>query len=694
MGISQLFALPLFSGFERISDTYVRHLNAALAEQGAGITVSAPKPGAVETNHDSFVIVELGNLSASPGSGFLNLAPIENKLIAAQRRVEELRQAAALASAKTVTVAPNPTLDHMGHLNPAESAWLERVSGPLAELVNDLYAAQTDLHYEDYRRYMEGGSDLLHPPNLKDEHPRKVPVDSASRWNFARIRTPDQPTLDDQTYNSSIPWFPQRPWTSAMLPDDFTAEETAYLKTRYRPEHPVHFPYTVLERMSPEEASPTPVTKSDGIEKEWHVPGLDGRWYRVTHMRFHERYARFFDPMADLLENNADITVAGTALDPGFRDHTLSVAKALRSGDFLKLLEDDLNQPLGNIFLTIFPHESEWEDRIKNPWELVVGVRDHQITQRLQTNAIRVHQQLQAWTREIAEEFGVSSPIGEPTEPKNVMKMVEVVWAYRTGGYFRSVLDGDVGGHDYPKWKNPRFQGLRKAVILADSEYVRIPVRQGLARNLFGEEMAGLFDFLVRLENTAWHEIAHDFNRPDTIVAGGVTLGTAFGSSLDAFAEPQSDAAIGAAQAVLLDAHVITEKDSEKSFFNFLLRALQMANKSNFLKQLDKGARDFTNNHAFGLTVIVGWLFQNGVLSLEEVEGGTRLKIDGEGLFNKELWKRYIRMGYAGSKDAYFDFAEECIRAIPDQGVKVITAAKLPIPRTIVGRGDVSPFEI
>ncbi|HSA59489.1 MAG TPA: hypothetical protein VLJ37_07370 [bacterium] len=654
-----------------LSERYCDLLNRELVDENTPFSV-APAPNSSEGSNPSVTVIFASKIVRDRFVRELSL--IQGPLLQARKSVEHRRLRVVEAATRQMTISRSTTLEHLNEATPAERLWLQLAAEPLARIANDLYAAQASPWSDQIDGWMARYAD------------------AASLWHYHRIRTPKLPGLlpafvpedipDYALYASSVAFFPREPAYHAMLPVDFTEDELAYLVQDFPQDHPIRLPYTVVERMDESECDP------DRREGVWIVRGREGRAYRVTHMRFHPRYAAYFEQFAEILERNADLSAGGQGLDPGFRDYTLRMARSLRTGDFLDILRADLEQSSGNVFFTFFPHEGSWADNLKFPWSFEAGIRSRSLAETIRCRG-DAFAMLEERARRIAESYGAPVP-NRPAETGDVEKMFQLVWNYRNGGFLRTYPHGEPAGHDYPKIFFAGVGGHR-SIAIADAMVAAAGLDQKYAAELLPPKDALPDTTETSFLFTTWHEGSHGVlgNKPDTELVDGRTLGQVYGRLWGRLVEPQSDAAFAVVNSWLRDAGRITNEEFDLMLrYAFLAIVKRMAPKD----RIWEPAYDF--GHEAGCTMTFGWLSRNGVVQLED-DGRFQVRWPRMAGALEDLWIKLTEFAFNGSTEPFREFVERCLDAIPQSVMnRVLEAQRQFRVRRILTRGDVpSPIE-
>lgn len=630
--------------------------------QNTGRTLEAPRPNSTSC----------GTLNPSES--------VQDLLADARLTIEARRQAVVQAAAAQMVIVDTPTLSHMDWLNPAERAWMEQTSDRLANIADWLYAAQAYPNNDEIVDWMCENADEL------------------SLWHYTRTRTPDLPSLSashcptdflhPRDYASSVNWFPNRPNYSAMFPSDFSEEELAYLIRTYPKSHPARLPYTVIERATEADIralAAGPLPGPQGQETTWLVQGPEGKSYKVTHIRFHPRFARYFTEFAATLEKGIDQEVEGTKLHPEFQTYLREMARCLREGDFDSLLKADLQQSQGNLFLTFFPHEGYWKDGMKFPWMFEVGIRDREAIQKLKENGY-VFAALEAEAKGIAEQLGAPVPDTE-FDTSNIEQMVQIVWVYRNGGYLRCFPHGEPAGHDYPK-VCPEGVTAHRFVVIADAIHADIDILKGLAEEFLPPEDAAMVSFEALRESVLWHEGSHALlgNRPETETTNRSTMATVYGDLWGHLAEPQSDTAFAKAHQILLSDGSIDPNLVAATLRTQFVRLLKK-----FVLKAAVLDPNFDDPHTFGANQTLGHLLQEGIARLRE-DGKFDVDWERFAQFNRTLWRELLTYGFQDSPEPYRQQARAHIEAIPNAiQERIPEGQRRRLRRLLLNRGHLEP---
>lgn len=417
-----------------------------------------------------------------------------------RQTVEERRREMAKVGMEVFPVVQSATYkdNKLSALNKGEQAWVKAVVDELYQAAQALYAIQA---YADSDRTFA----------WMREH-----ADPISLFHYERIRgaqkMPSKPAEnipDSESYTSILPWFQDAPSFNRMWPDDFSKTELTYIHEKYDAADPIRLPYTRVYRITRAEAcviKENPKRNSKGIQVEWFRQGLGNRWYRVVHMAFDEEMRPHFLRIASVLEKNADIKVEGESLHPQFRAFTRTMAQALQEGNFMELLQKDLQLSEGNLFMTFYPHEGYWEDGVKFPLMFELGIRDEGLlasARKMKDTIGWLGKQVEA----VAKQSGLTSYQAPQVDLSNLSRDIVFFWALRTGAFMRAFIR-DPGGHDYPKVTCPGTDNHRVAMVL-DTLKSWGPLANAAAKLYFGDEVARHVDFEGVSGFAMMHEVGH-----------------------------------------------------------------------------------------------------------------------------------------------------------------------------------------
>ena len=446
--------------------------------------------------------------------------------------------------------------------NPAELNWLQYVSDGLQEISLDIFGRQANPDYTLLEQWMADHGD----PD--------------SRHHFSRMRVPSLPPLESATiqrlaaefgitdvttdnpgdYGNVFPWFQAKPHFNGMMPEDMSEEDKVFLSKNYDRDHPIRLPWTVVENITiadekflrdhgywdqPDKSATIEMDRNYKEAVSWLVKGNAGKWYRVTNMAFHPDYRDYFLAFAGLLKEAANLQSVVEddgkthSLDVSFRRYTLVMAQALESGDFQKLLAEDLNQTDGNLFLTFFPHEGYWPDGMKFPWMLEMGIRESR-ARNMPPQEAEIFKDLENRAAKTAGRHHLKYD-ARTIDTGDVGKSSVLLWPYRTGGFMRSYFREPMG-HDYPKREYPGID-LHRTVILLDSIIARTEAFNDIFDNLAADGDSYTFHDEDFTDFVLWHEGTHGTGaRPDTPTNSGRTMADVYGDFWGDIAEPLSDA--------------------------------------------------------------------------------------------------------------------------------------------------------
>lgn len=558
-------------------------------------------------------------------------------------------------------------------LNAAEREFASRVADPLYEASQAIYGHQAMPLAGETLDWVRSHSDPF------------------SRYHFERTRGSAFAVVDtDQfpnakLYANALPWFPTSPTYNNMWPADLSEEELAFISQNYPADDPILMPYTKVLRISPEEAGRLNAQTRDGTPVEWARRGRNGNWYRVVNMAFDDELRPHFLKMAMTLRENAEVSVDGAGLHPQFRDYVRTAADCLESGDFIRLLQADLGQAEGPLFLTLFPHEGYWDDGVKYPLIFSLGVRDDDLLASAAGQGYVVNWLGQQVER-AAREAGLENYRAPAFEEKNLRQAAVFFWALRTGGFMRA-FTRDPGGHDYPKRDYPGVEGHRN-VILQDVMETWAPLVRKAAEVFFGAEVARHVTFWGMSREAFLHEAGHGAQiRQNVTVGNGKTFSEALKDRWGVLVEPWADAGSILGHYQLFRDGKITEDQLRSVVTSGLIYNIVRLHPRAVAKSDDvaKGGP-----HIAGSSMYLGWLFRHGALAQGE---GSLLRFDEEKIYETTLqfFDRLTTFAARGDYDGFLAFVDETIGMLPEPLEAELIAGKKALPSyTILDRGDLA----
>lgn len=434
-----------------------------------------------------------------------------------------------------------PNLTHARHdrLNPAERAWLASVKQELSFHANAIYARQANYNYEALNTWMTGYGDFF------------------SRRQFSRLMTPTIDLAKDgkskeqiqfaETYGNAFPWYPNNPAFNAMFPQDFSADELAYINKNFHEFDLIRMPYSVIERTTASEAVAFTAQKNKlGQIVAAIVHGPDDNLYKVTNMAFHPTYRPHFLAMAEVLRRNASLTIRTgnkiSALQPQFKQYTLAMASAFEQGDFVGLLQADLAQTDGLLYLSIFPHEGYWPDNVKYPLMLQLGIREmggeedaallSKITEYLEERSAKVLEPINGYK---ARTFSAAEALKSGAL---------LVWHENTAGLAGAVPNIEVGGNDYPKRPYPGITDQHRSIVWLDSIIGMVPLYHRYGQKFLSPDFMGMMstDGSGDISKVLGHEATHGVGmRPQSLTASGRSFSDVQGEAWGLLVEPLAD---------------------------------------------------------------------------------------------------------------------------------------------------------
>lgn len=656
---------PAFPAWIQSSASYRKLFNETAKELGLAITYLSDDPQGLANAPE----LKWGEVSVDAAEwkkyDVTELRPRSSKLLdqdicTVRAEVERRRKAVNDAGMQVFPLEKSSTFSQRRDalLNPAEKAWYQRVGETLYDASMVIYGIQAAPQ---------------HPETLKWVHRQ---ADPSSRFHYERARAAsgapkkDVPGIPESNrYASSVSWFPDAPSYSNMWPLDLTADELTYINATYNDQDPIRLPWTRVSRVSAADAEKIADNspKFDEPQHEWARKGAGDRWYRVVNMTADPEMRPQFLRMAKALRDNAGISVKGSTLDPQFKQLTLTMADCLESGDFQRLLVEDLKQASGNLFMTFFPHEGYWRDGVKYPIIFEVGVVDTTALDRLKAQSY-VFNWLGKEVEKLAQGAGFSKYTAPVFNADNVRRTAAFLWPLRTGGFMRA-FQRDPGGHDYPKRSYPGISDHR-VVMLLDT----LTSWNAMLNNLMGKLLPEgnrpsaprIIDFAV------YHEAGHGAQIPQNqILPNGKTLNGALGKWWGVLVEPWADVGAVLAYDKLKDDGVIQEAEFRDVVLSGLIYNVLRLYPRQVALSDDMIAE---GPHITGSSMYLGWLYREGAIRWQD----NRLTVDMKkiSLSSRTFFDALVRQAVAGDPEAFKTFANDCVAALPEDVEKQLIANK------------------
>lgn len=604
---------------------------------------------------------------------------------AAQLAIENKRLAVAWATRAQMEIHRSETLTVriMGMANPAERAWLELVAARMQRLSLSIFGRQA---HHDYSQFVEWMT---------------LRGDTDSRFHFNRMRVVDPPPLEPVSdnilrgafalaggqglapadYASVFPWYPAKPAFNGMLPADMTEEDKEFITKTYGPEHPIRLPWTVVEVADPWEITrygeegDTVTLARHCFAIKWLVRG-NGKWYRVTNMAFHPAYCDFFGGIASLLDasmRRSAMTVDGLTHDlhPTFKKYVGVMAETMRSGEFVRLLEADLAQNDGNLFLTFFPHEGYWPDGIKFPWMLEMGIRQP-VAGDMPSEEAGIFKGLEERAVEVARRNDLPYT-GREIDLSELEKGSVLFWPYRTGGFMRA-FHREPLGHDYPKREYRGVKGHR-TVILMDSTVATKTASDIIVRELIEASGETVLDLDDIVGFAMWHERTHGTGaRPDTPTKSGRTMSSVYRNFWGTIAEPLADAGAVLAIQKRFEAGLIDEGERTRKFKAAIAFQLRR-----FVKK-ETAAGPYLGHpeapHIVGSNMLLGWWLKQGAISLRDDFSSLVLNEGAIATSAGRFFDALTVFSLTDDLDGLRKFVIDAVNSVPDEFERRILAVK------------------
>lgn len=495
---------------------------------------------------------------------------------------------------------------------------------------------------------------------------------------------PVEGIVDAPQYASSIPWFPADAAYNMIWPNDFTKDELAYVNSHYPDDDPIRQPFTIVRRANASQAAvlrTKPWKNSAGEQVEWLREGPEGKRYHVLNMAFDTEMRPHFERLASALRAQADTAVKGSTLHPQFKAYTLTMAQSLEEGDFIGMLQADLRQSEGGLFMTMFPHEGYWNDGVKYPFLAEIGIRDTSLLGGIRKNGYLFHwmgKEVEA----VARKAGLQSYTAPAFDVSNIQRDAAFIWPIVTGAFMRAYVR-DPGGHDYPKRKYDGC-GTHRVVMLLDTLKTWAPLTKQTVRNIFGQDIARHVSFAGFASGTLMHEAGHGSQIPQTEVVGnGKPFNEAFNAYWGVLVEPWSDldAVLGAKK--LLDDRKFTQAEFERNLYSML--GYQFVRLRPRAAALSKGMMA-EGPHITGSSLTIAWLWQKGAVYRDD-KGRYQFRTARLMPAMRALRDELVTFAARGDQTGYAAFLEKTVQAFPETVEQELIVKRGAPSYTLINRG-------
>lgn len=453
---------------------------------------------------------------------------------------------------------------------------------------------------------------------------------------------------------SLFPFFPERPPINGMIDPRITLAGVQAL-VKSEPTNAASLrPTTILSR------------RSNGSIRAVPLPRHPD--FRTDHQT-----------LAAALERIAELDVGGDRLDPRLQRQLRAWATFFRTGrssDEARAAQAtiDAGEGGGSLRVHIGPSESYWDDNIKFPYLLSVGVRDRSL-QELLSRQRDSYQALENSLTDVAgyrpRTLSLRGGFADPVE--------QVV----TGGFLQSFPFREPGGLNFPNAGSYATGGSNRFIFLEVIDFWATQIQQTLPK-IVDEELQG-WDAIASIRRLAvLHESGHLIGPArDHVTPAGDRMGVAFGASWGDAEEPKADLAAIADARQRYRSGQLSPEEMHAAVLAFvgMMFSTRYRGKAAFLAGKAPA-------HYYGHVIEAGCLFNTGAMRLVDTPNGRRVHIDDEALLESThaLWKKIIGFQAAGDAAGFKAMGEELARAIPDEADRMVLAANEGTPLVFVER--------
>jgi len=519
----------------------------------------------------------------------------------------------------------------LDRLKPVERAAVEFLNDEVKPILNHIEALQCQPQADAQVQWMSHYGD----PNTKGLFTRFHRDQMAGPWVY-----------DERA--SLMPTFPDLPPINGMISPDISLDEFKALAAQLPP--------------TAQEMRPTTMLTKENGKILAHAIAQDPR-FRADHLA-----------LADKLEKLSKLKVEGESLHPALRAQFSNWAQYCRSGsleDESRAVQSSIDAGEAECMLRVHlgPSESYWEDNVKFPYILQVGVSD-----------VELKKEVADWkgTHKALEESLADIPNYQPRPVKTRGGFADPVYGAVIGGFLESFSAREIKGFNFPNYPYPGVEGSNRYQMQESMAPVPGRARE-LAGRLLDRVPDKLDDFLDL--STLFHESGHLLGpQRNHITPSGVPLGLAFGTHWGWAEEPKADLTV--AEMISRRAQDGQLPQADKQAFMECVATEIMSYYSGKQGYKDGNAHD----HYYGFLLQIGYYLQTGAVEKVETPQGPRLHLDSDKIekSSHDLWRKLITFEAAGAKDDFLAFGNAIIEAIPDDVDKMIMDAQ----------GDARPYFI
>lgn len=458
---------------------------------------------------------------------------------------------------------------------------------------------------------------------------------------------------------SLFPFYPDQPPLNGMIDPAITksSEEFGALVKQWKPQDPRLRATTLLSKNGKGEIIATPIVS-------------------------HPAYKKDHEELVKALLEISGLNVGGDRLDPKVQKQLLAWVKFFKTGtdqDEANAVQAtiDAGEAGGNLLVNLGPAESYWDDQVKLSYLLQVGVKDPSMQARFGRQSALFQTLENSLTgianyqpRKLSSRGGFANP------------MYQAV----TGGFWETFSVREPIANSYPNHDYSTVEGSNRFISMEGTEAAAGQIKIAIGR-LLDEDVSSWDAQKLFTELVVDHESGHLLG-PQTqhVIPNVGKVGVVFGPHYMSSEEAKAD----------LTAAVTTRLLYQRGELKWdQVRERVQANLAMSMSNRYKGKAAFANGlqaHYYGHMMEVGYWFQNGALTLVEVERNgakeKRIHPDYEKMLESSwnLWRTLVQFQASGDVNGFTALGTTAVTHIPDEADAMILKANADLPMFFIER--------
>lgn len=539
-----------------------------------------------------------------------------------------------------------PFRGNLESLTPAERKAVELFHDKVKPVLDRIEARQHDLNADILAQWMKknGGDYYSH---ILFERFRK---DNCAGYYGALV---GEPTC------SLFPFYPDQPMINGMIDAGITLEDFTKMGQSWSP--------------TAEEGRPTTVLEKDG-DKVKAIP-----------LPLHPRFKADHQELAKSLDE-----IAALDIDPMLKDQMKKWAKFFRTGSakdeaLAVQATIDAGESKSNLRVHIGPSESYWDDNTKFPYLLQVGLKDPELSKKLEAGS-KNFQVMETSLNDI--------PYYQARALSSRGGFADPIYQVVTGGFIESFPIREPLGNNFTNYSGYAefgVQGSNRFILMDGLLSAADQIKVAMTRVMDDEGLAGWDARHYIIENVVGHESGHLLGpQRDHVTPNGQKMGAIFGAHWGRADEPKADL-------TALQQTRVEYEENRISWAETVSRLRGMVGMSFSNRYKGKAAfaagvsdpKKLLPAHYYGHMMEVGYYFKTGAFSLTtNQEGQKRIHVDYDKILksSKELWRTIIAFQAAGDVKGFLEFGNSLPTYIPDAADKLIIDANKDLPMFFIER--------